>query len=189
MMNEPTTYSHPLPWQQRFQQISAMLMLSLGLIGAVTLLLTAILLPAPLFALMAFMVILLLAPVLWMLVATPPVTVAEDGLHLHHFIGNTQHIPWDAIESVQHYPLLPTEQNEVLRRLLQGRKQYRQAEGIMLVIPTLPWPHRIGGFFAGQNSAPIVAFTNRTHRHYPELANAIAQAAPDVFMIAKEPTA
>lgn len=189
MMNEPVTYSHPIPWQQRVQQISAMLIIALGLVASVALLLMAVLLPAPLFAIMAFLVILLLAPVLWMLVAMPPVTVTEEGLHLHHVIGSSQQIPWDAIESVQHYPLLPTEENEVLRRLLQGRKQYRQAEGIMLVIPALPWPHRIGGFFAGQGFMPIVAFTNRTHSHYAELARIIAQTAPDVFMIAKEPTA
>lgn len=187
MMTQPITYSHPAPWQQRIQQISGVLMLLLGVVAAAALLLTAVLLPAPLFALMALMVILLLAPVLWMLVATPPVTVAEDGLHLHTFIGATRHISWEAIESVQDYPLLPTEQNEVLRRLFQGRKQYRQAEGIMLVIPSLPWPHRIGGFFAGQHFEPIVAFTSRTHSHYAELARAIAHAAPDVHMTAKEP--
>jgi len=134
-------------------------------------------------------VLLLLAPVLWMLVGTPPVTLGDEGLTLHEFTGKARRVPWDAVESVQMYPLLPTEQHEVLRRLLLGRKQYRPAEGIMLVVPALPWPYRIGGFFAGHGSRPIVALTSRTHQHYPELVRAIAQTIPDVHLNHEEPAA
>jgi len=187
-MNPPLTYSHPIPWQFQVQRAVAVGILALGVVAAALLLLVAVLLPAPLFAIMALMVALLMAPVLWLLFGTPPVTLTEEGLIVHEFPGRQRKIAWEAIESVQLYPLLPTEQNEVMRRLLQGRKQYRPAEGIMLLIPSLSWPYRIGGFFAGQGFRPIIALTSRTHEHYAELNRTIIQTIPHVVINEEEPT-
>lgn len=187
MMKQPLTYSHPQPWQRSVQRFVGLLTMALGVVGALVLTATAFLLPAPLFAFMALLVLLLMAPVLWLLVGTPPVSLSEDGLTLHEFTGHSRTLAWDDVASIHDYPLLPTEQNEVLRRLFQGRKNYRPAEGIMLVVPSLPWPYRIGGFFAGQGTRPIFALTSRTHQHYAELTRIIIQTIPDT--IAKEPPA
>ena len=85
------------------------------------------------------------------------------------FWGKAQHIAWEDIAAMQIYPLLPQTDQEVERRLLQGRKKYRAAEGHMLLVPRLPLRYRMAGLFVGVGGKPIVAFTNRAHSDYETL--------------------
>jgi len=104
-----------------------------------------------------------------LLSVSPPITVDEEGLTLEPFWGKSQHIAWEHIAAMQIYPLLPQTDQEVERRLMQGRKKYRPAEGYMLVVPHLPLRYRMAGLFAGVGGQPIVAFTNRSHSDYETL--------------------
>jgi len=157
----PTTY--------RLQQI-IMALLFVVMAGAVGgLLFLAFLIPAPLMILMALMVGLLMGPVAMLLSVSPPITIDENGLTLQPFWGKAQQIAWNDIASMQVYPLLPQTDQEVERRLMQGRKKYRAAEGYMLLVPRLPMRYRVAGLFAGVGGQPIVAFTNRAHSDYETL--------------------
>ena len=111
----------------------------------------------------------LTAPVLTSLLTSPPVQVEEAGLRLMPLFGGERFIAWEAIQDLKAYPLLPNANQEVLRQWMVGRKQYRAAEGIMLLVPSLPAPYRIEGFLAGANGLPIIAFSNRSHADYYEL--------------------
>ena len=77
--------------------------------------------------------------------------------------------------AVKPYPLLPPADAEVTRKALAGRKKYRPAEGVMLVIPALPLPYRFGGFFPGEGFTPVIAVTTRTHTDYDDLVRQIRQ--------------
>lgn len=164
------THHPPLsPTTYRLQQIIAAVLLVVMLGAAGGLLLLAILLPAPLMAVMAILVVLLMAPVAMLLSVSPPLTVDENGLTLEPFWGKAQRIAWEDIAALQVYPLLPQTDQEVERRLVQGRKKYRPAEGYMLLVPRLPLRYRMAGFFTGVGGQPIVAFTNRAHQDYETL--------------------
>jgi hypothetical protein len=161
------THHAPLsPTVYRLQQIIAALLLVVMIAAAIGLLLLAVLIPAPLMAVMAILVVALMAPVAMLLSVSPPISVDEDGLTLEPFWGKAQPIAWEDIAAMQVYPLLPQTDQEVERRLVQGRKKYRAAEGYMLLVPRLPLRYRMAGFFAGVGGQPIVAFTNRAHSDY-----------------------
>jgi hypothetical protein len=169
-------YAHPNPFQYQLEQWGALLLALLIIFAAVGLVVLAFLIPAPLFGIMALLLIALLAPVLMLLLLTPPVQIEADGLRIKPRFGGERFIAWGDIERLENYPLLPSANQEVLRQAFVGRKQYRAAEGIMLIVPSLPAPYRIAGFFAGQKGVPILAFTNRSHSDYYALKEAIQSA-------------
>ena len=125
------------------------------------------------FIISALVTLLLAAPVLMLTTIAPAVTVQHDGLTLHPIIWKERFIPWEAITAVKVFPLLPGREAEVNRRWMVGKKNYRPADGIMLVIPSLPVQYRITGFFAGAASQPVIAITNRAHTDYDTLVKAI----------------
>lgn len=130
------------------------------------------------FGLVSVPSLLIALPLLFLSAATPPVTVSEQGLTLRPILWKPHFIAWDDIQAVKPYPILPSPDAEVFRRALVGRKKYRPAEGIMLIVPKLPFPYRAVGFFAGEGGQPVVAFTNRTHTHYDALARHITRRHP-----------
>ena len=92
-------------------------------------------------------------------------------------MGRERKIAWDDIQGVSDYPLLPQANQEILKQYMIGRKKYRAAEGIMLIVPSLPFAYKVASFLAGEKGAPIVAFTNRTHQDYDTLSKRILHHA------------
>lgn len=166
-------HQHPKPFVNRIAQ-------TITLLGAVLIVLAAIgslvlvLIGAPAgFALIGFIALLMVFPLLMQTAVAPAVTVDEAGLTLHPLYWKTQTVPWDAINAVKVFPLLPSKDEEITRKYAVGKRNYRVAEGIMLVIPSLPPQYRIAGFFAGEHAQPIIALTNRAHTDYDELITSV----------------
>jgi len=177
-MEKTTKHPHPRNWFYRIQQVTLLVSLLVMVIASVALVVIALILPAPLFIVMAVLLLLLALPLLLMQTTTPPVTITEEGCYLHPFIGAERLIRWEDVLEIRAYPLLPAPHQESGRKLLVGREKYQAAEGIMLIVRGLPPQYRIAGFLAGAQSAPVVAFTNRTHTAYPQLVQRIRQFAP-----------
>lgn len=129
---------------------------------------------------MEVLLLLLATPLVMYLNATPPITLSDEGLTIHPPFWRDHFVDWDAVVEMKPYPLLPTANQEVERRALQGRIKYHVAEGQMLIIPTLPFQYRITGFFAGENAQPVIALTNRTHTDYDDLIVRIRQSCPQL---------
>lgn len=165
-------HTHPRPFMDRLSQF-----LALG--GVIALLITIPfqiffgLAGGGLFLMGAFLSGLLVFPLLMATVITPAITVTEDGLRLMPMLWRHHNVAWSEIAAVKHYPLLPPADVEITRKIAIGKMKYRPANGIMLIIPKLPWMYRIGGFFAGEKTQPIIAITNRAHSGYTELVYAI----------------
>ena len=176
-MGKQTSHEHPNRLLYKVQQVALLASLIASLFASVMLIVVALLLSTPLFVIMSLLVLLLSAPLLMALVNTPPVTITDEGLILQPFIGNERHIPWQAIEHIEAYPLLPQANQEILKQYLIGRKKYRPAEGIMLIVPSLPLPYRIAGLLTGTGGMPLIAFTNRTHQDYETLTHRIMHYA------------
>ncbi len=136
-------------------------------------LLALLVVPGGLMFITAVLTVLLALPVLMLLTATPPVTVNQEGIHIEPAVWPARFVRWEAVTAVKDYPLLPTPDAEVGRRTLLGRRKYRPAEGIMLVIPGLPVQYRVAGFFAGERGAPVIALTSRTHTEYDKLVKRV----------------
>lgn len=126
-----------------------------------------------LFTLSALATLLLALPILLLITATPAVSISEDGLTVHPVIWRARFIPWQAVRELKDYPLLPPPDTEVGRRVLVGRRKYRPAQGVMLVIPGLPAQYRVTGFFAGEGLTSVIALTSRTHTDYEQLVNRV----------------
>lgn len=171
-----TTHLHPNPIQGRIRLMGSIALIIVMVLASLGLLLLAFTLGAPLFAIMALLVLLLIAPVVMLLVNTPPLIISPEGLRLQTLRGERL-IPWQAVVRVRRYPLLPTPEQESGRRLLVGRNRYVPAQGIMLTIPQLPFAYRIAGLLAGENGAPVVVFSNRTHTDYDVLVERIRHFA------------
>jgi hypothetical protein len=164
----PSTHRHPNPWLDRLTQYTALTLLILILIS-LPLQGVLVLAGAPVFGLVALFTLALAPFVLLLTITTPAVTVAPDGLTVQPRIWKTQVVPWAAVRAIKPYPLLPPADAETSRRYLAGRTKYQPAEGLMLIIPTLPLQYRITGLLAGEGWTPVIAVTNRTHTQYPVL--------------------
>lgn len=132
--------------------------------------------------LLVFMIIptvLFLPAVVYLSAATPPVTLTDEGVRLRPMVlWREKFIAWGDIEAAKPYPLIPSPETEIVRKALVGRRKYAAADGIMLVSSALPLPYRIVGFFAGQGTKGVVAFTNRTHANYETLVKFVAKRKP-----------
>lgn len=167
-----TTHTHPSPLLNRIVHYGAALLSVVMLIIAVMMLILAVTLPNGGVSIIISAITLLLIPFVVMLTAaTPPVTVTAAGLQITPLIWKGHFIPWDAVQAMKPYPLLPQPGAETERRALVGRKRYRPAEGVMLLIPSLPPQYRITGFLAGEGLTPVIALTSRSHSDYPTLLN------------------
>jgi len=107
--------------------------------------------------------------VLLLTTATPRVIISPEGLTIQPLIWQAQFVPWNAVQTIKDYPLLPPSGSEVGRKALAGRQRYHPAQGKMLVIPTLPIQYRVTGYFAGEGFTGVIALTNRTHQEYDKL--------------------
>jgi hypothetical protein len=108
--------------------------------------------------------------------ATPAVTVSADGITIQPRVWRERFVRWDEVRAVKPYPLLPPKDVEAERRAFVGKKRYRPAEGIMLVIPSLPLTYRFTGLFAGEGFTGVIALTNRTHRDYEALVRQVEKS-------------
>ncbi len=176
-----STHPHPHPFIARVTQYGALAVFVIMLISVpLQVLLTLLGAPGGLFVITALITLMLSPAVLMLTAVSPPVTLAADGLWLEPVVWRQRFIPWDAIDAVKVYPLLPGEDGEVQRRAFVGRSNYRAAEGIMLVVPGLPPQYRVVGFFAGEGGKPVIALTNRSHTEYARLKKKIIHYAGEV---------
>lgn len=165
-----TTYTHPSPLLNRIVHYGAAVLSLVMLLMAFVTFVMAFRLPNAGISLLIGVIILLLIPFVLMLTAsTPPVTLSDTGIHISPLVWKAQFVPWEAVQSMKPYPLLPQPSAETERRALVGRKRYRPAEGVILLIPSLPLQYRITGFLAGEGLTPVIALTSRSHRDYPAL--------------------
>lgn len=169
-------YAHPKPHIATTQHYLALTLYTLIGFASVALLFLAWTLGAFLFGLMVPFLLALLAPVTLLTVATPPVTLSDAGVTLHPRLWGERFIAWDEVVALRDYPLLPRREAEFERRAFQGRQKYQEAKGIMLVVPGLPLPYRVTGFFAGVRGMGVVGMTNRTHQAYDHLVGRVGQA-------------
>lgn len=167
-------HQHPKPFINRMAQ-AIMLFSAVAILFAVFgSIILVLLVGAPeAFLLIGFVVALMIFPLLMQTAVAPAVTIQPEGLTIHPFYWKDQTIPWDEIAAVKVYPLLPSKDEEITRKYAVGKKNYRIAEGIMLIIPSLPPQYRIAGFFAGEHAKPVIALTNRAHTDYDELVKSV----------------
>ncbi|MBZ0294773.1 MAG: hypothetical protein K8L99_19580 [Anaerolineae bacterium] len=166
--------SHPRSGQNRLLHYGAAVLVVIMLIAALFQVVLALLIqPGMLFLLTAILTLALVPFVLSLTTATPAVSIAREGLTVEPVVWKNCFVPWDGVAAIKPYPLLPQASAETTRRAMVGRKKYRAAEGIMLVIPSLPLQYRIIGVLAGEGWTPVIALTNRTHQDYDTLVNRI----------------
>lgn len=169
-----STHVHPNPTTDRLAQygglglIVVMIAAGLGQIG-----LALAQSGLPLFLLSGLVTLSLTAPVMLLTCATPAVSIAPEGITIQPRVWRERFVGWSEVRAVKDYPLLPPRDTEAGRRALVGRGRYRPAEGIMLVIPSLPLPYRITGLFAGEGFTGVIGLTNRTHTDYDALARQV----------------
>lgn len=165
-----STHPHPNPRLNRINQYGMAALLIIMLVAVVAQFALVILDPRNILMLFSGIVTLLLTlPVLMQTTMTPALTVEPDGLTITPVVWKPLRVAWSEVQAVKHYPLLPDAGAEVGRKALVGSKNYRPAEGKMLVIPSLPVQYRVNGFFCGEGLTPVIAFTNRSHRDYDKL--------------------
>ncbi len=168
--------SHPRPWLDRITQYGAVVTLAIMLLSL------------PLQVLLAFsgarvmlwtaVLTLLLCPFMLMLTtSTPALTLSDAGFEMKPMFWRARFVPWAEVEAVKPFPLLPHTDAEVSRRVMTGKRRYRPAEGIMLVVPSLPAQYRIVGFLAGESGKPVIAVTTRTHTDYDKVVKQIRRRA------------
>jgi len=164
----PSTHVHPHPTTERLAQyggiVLAVVMVAAG-IGQIALATMGL----PLFLLSGLVTLLLIAPVMLLTSATPAVQVSAEGITIQPRVWRERFVRWDEVRAVKDYPLIPPKDVESGRRLMEGKRRYRPAEGKMLIIPSLPLPYRFTGLFAGEGFVGVIGLTNRTHSDYERL--------------------
>jgi hypothetical protein len=171
------TFKHPNPTLFRLTQYLVFVALLVLLLTVPLQVMIAVIYPqAVLFYLSALITLFFALPLSMHLVTTPTVSVASDGITIHPFIGKAHHLAWGDIERVAYYPLLPRQNHEVNKRLIVGRKNYKPAEGVMLISSKLPQVYRITGLFVGEPGRKLFALTNRTHAQYDQLYQYVINA-------------
>lgn len=171
-------FPHPNPALYRAQQWAFAVALVTMLISAPLLLLLGILANALLFVLSALCVVLLVFPVILGMSATPPLSLDEQGITLLPFWGKPVRVLWSQVQAYKPYSLLPFSDSELERKMLQGRKRYQAAQGMMLVVDGLPFVYRVVAYFAGEYPKGVFAVTNRTHAEYARLVQALDRHLP-----------
>lgn len=166
------TFTHPNPLIERISHYGALaliILMAIAVIGQILLALSGLVL----LLITGAFTLLLIAPVVMFTTATPAVTVDAAGITVMPVLWRHQFIEWSAVTAIKPYPLLPPHDAESGRKALEGRRRYRSAEGIMLVIPSLPLVYRITGLFAGEGFTGVIALTNRSHTDYERLVELV----------------
>jgi hypothetical protein len=175
----PTHHGHPNLRLERVTQYGALaliIVMLLGAAGQVGLALSG--LPLGLLLITGIITLLLIAPVIMLTTATPAVSVSAEGIQIEPMIWRSRLIRWEEIRAIKPYPLLPPADVEVGRKALTGRRRYRPAEGIMLIVPSLPLQYRFTGLFAGEGFVGVTALTNRSHTGYERLVKTVEAHSP-----------
>jgi hypothetical protein len=167
-----STHSHPNPTLDRITQVGGLVLAVVMIVAALGQFVLAFA-GLPLFLFSGIVTLLLIAPVMLLISATPAVTVSNEGITIQPRVWRDCFFRWDQVRAVKPYPLLPPKDAEVNRRTLEGKRRYRAAEGVMLIIPALPLQYRFTGLFAGEGFTGVVAVTNRTHTDYDSLLRQI----------------
>ncbi len=169
---ESSEHGHPRPARERLTQCGALVLLIAMLLASLAQFALG-LFGLPLVFIMGLFTLLLAAPVVMLTTITPAVTVTPQGLLIRPVLWPGRSVAWDQIRAVKPNPLLPPAGAEIGRRALAGRAHYRPAEGLLLVIPSLPVYYRIAGLFAGEGFTGVIGLTNRAHSDYGRLARAV----------------
>lgn len=175
-------YTHPRPLLDLITQGTAIVFLATAIALLVVQLVLIVQGVSPLLVFAVSTTLLLLtAPALWLLFATPPVSLEEDGITLRPRFWSPVYVRWVEVRAVKPYPLLPEKDAEKVRAAMVGRAKFRAAEGVMLVIPALPVYYRFQGFFVHEGFTGVVAVTNRTHEDYATLVDALRERLAEVW--------
>ena len=168
-----TVYTHPHPQWNRIKQIGYLLLLGGILIAVLACLYLGLALSSLWFWVIAVLFGLMATPPLMGLYTSPTITLTPDGMELTPRFGYRHVLGWDDVEAIKPFPLLPRPEQEIVYRLVLGKKRYEPAEGMMLVSTQLPWVYRVAGFFAGERGKGVIALTNRSHQRYQTLVKQI----------------
>jgi len=176
------TYAHPRPLLDLITQGTAIVFLATAIALLVVQLVLIVQGVSPLLVFaVSTTLILLTAPALWLLFATPALSVEEDGITLRPRFWSPIRVRWDEVRAVKPYPLLPEKDAEKVRQAMVGRAKFRAAEGIMLVVPSLPIYYRFHGLFVNEGFTGVIAVTNRTHEDYEALVGVLREQLAEVW--------
>lgn len=172
-------FDHPSPRFDFFVQIICALMVAAMVVLIIAQIPLVLIAGFPLL-LSLLVVITCLGLIPFMLLPTissPAVTVSREGIELHPRLWRGRFVPWSEISAVKRYPLMPSKGSERTRELLVGRRKYTVMDGVMLLIPTLPFVFRFHGLLVSEGFTGVIALTNRTHANYDRLITLIPGAA------------
>jgi hypothetical protein len=174
-------FDHPRPRLDALIQWGSAALAGAFVMGALLCLLIALAFGLPLMVMGALFALGLALAALLPTTAAPAVTLTERELIARSRIWGRHAAPWSAVGMPKPYTLLPPPGAEVMRRALVGRSRYRPAEGVLIPVRALPFPYRIHGWFAGEGLTPAIALTNRAHRDYDRLIDAVMRQTQNEF--------
>jgi hypothetical protein len=171
-----TTFIHPNPRFERIVQ-TILLLVTLALVLAVLAQIVLVIagLPLLLALLIAITTISLIPFTLLPTIAAPTVTLSAERITLQPHFLPAHAVRWADVAAVKPYPLTPSPGSENTRRLMVGRLKYTPMQGIMLLIPSLPWLYRVHGLLTHEGWVGVVALTNRSHADYDRLVALVAE--------------
>jgi len=106
----------------------------------------------------------------------PEITVREEGLRLKPLIWKASEVQWENLVTLTDHSLLPAPPPE--RQLRLRKKQPSVGAMIIAKQGALAWPYCLVGFAAGHGLTPIFAISNKTHKNYEALAEALQERLP-----------
>jgi MFS family permease len=174
-------FDHPRPRLDRVIQWGSAALAGAFVLCALLCLLIALAFGLPLMVIAALFALGLACAALLPTTAAPAVTLTERELIARSRIWGRHAAPWNAVGMPKPYTLLPPAGAETMRRALIGRNRYRPAEGVLIPVRALPFPYRIHGWFAGEGFTPAIALTNRAHRDYDRLIDALMRQTQNEF--------
>ncbi|GAB1422033.1 hypothetical protein MASR2M15_22400 [Anaerolineales bacterium] len=170
-------YGLKYPRAKRIQQYFILGLMLLILLASVLLIGMGLIIGLPLFLLGGFLILLLLLPLFKSTITSPPYELNDQGFYLRPILWPDHFVRWDSVKATHDDNLLPSRGAEVMKRLAQGKK-YQEAEGFVLLCPTLPFYYRLNGWMAGEGWQPLIAISNHSHEAYQQLKKDVEQALP-----------
>lgn len=101
-------------------------------------------------------------------ILTPPLAVSASGILLHPMLGPPHHVPWEAIQAMPPYTLLPVD--DPIQRWLVGRARMPRRDGRWIVVSGgLPTTFRFAAWIAGLGNVAVFAISDASHQDYDGL--------------------